>query len=794
MRDEDVLQILNEFSDYLEIGNILTYCLRWLGWMVIQGLAWFVDGLEGITDTMLGLKAFYHSEGIQDFVSSIRPFLYIILAFSFLYIGYMMIMNRKMNREQMITNLFISIAVLVLLGTGMSKADKFTDDAVSFIKSENGGQSTISERIIKDGFIDVAQFDVNKWKSTNLEQDQRNKIPQEKIKMIDITEKIGRDYKVSKDKSLSEAGKEVFNNKVILSSVGEESLVQLENGWFDFFPESYYRWYWDFWTISISLFVIGMTLLLISIKLAKLCYELGFNYILATLLAPADIATGQRLKQVLINILNTFFVIIIIFISMKVYLLGTSFINDNFDGMAYLIALIAISLAVIDGPVMCERIFGIDAGLKSGWGMLVGGYALGKGIGGVAGKIGKGLGGLGKKGASSALAAGAGAAGLVVGLKGTGEKGIGDRKETLQDTMEADKDKKGNSQKAGGNKGSLDKSSDTSAGSAVSLHDEMKAKENMTGANSASTGPTITVGKFHDEMKMAGYAQGTNSSGAEFNMQAASKTAISTGTSLSASSFHPNASQSGGTLQKEMQAAGFRQEAAKNAGHAAGDTLQQSMNESRQESATSAESASGGGVQHGVSATHQESVASDAGSVLSDGLQQSISEAHQEFVESAGSAPSDGVQQGVSAARQEPVANAESAPSEGLLPSMSVAHQGSASSAARQESAISAGSTSDGIVQQSVSSTGQEVANPSYQETVASIQVDNSPTSISKTPMPVNQQRTETRTIGQYVVDSVKSSLNRSKSIQRTRRVYQLARNTGENWRSMVEKNRKKEE
>ncbi|MFS2168589.1 hypothetical protein ACCD09_33240, partial [Variovorax sp. Varisp62] len=48
------------------------------------------------------------------------------------------------------------------------------------------------------------------------------------------------------------------------------------------------------------------------------------------------------------------------------------------EGIPYLIALIAFSIAVVDGPIMCERLFGIDAGLKSGWGALAGGFAMAK--------------------------------------------------------------------------------------------------------------------------------------------------------------------------------------------------------------------------------------------------------------------------------------------------------------------------------------------------------------------------------------------------------------------------------
>ncbi|WP_018395855.1 pLS20_p028 family conjugation system transmembrane protein [Bacillus sp. 37MA] len=383
MSDGEIYEILKKFDMYLEIGNMISFVMRWIGWALIQGLAWLVDGLENITDSVLGIKLFFSNEGVQEFVKSIQPFLYILLGFSFLYIGYMLIMNRKIDREKIAMNIFISIAVIVLLNTGMGKANKFTDAAIGAVDVNVEG--TISEKIIKAGLTDVAQFDVKNWKTTDLAEP--NKIPQENIRMINITEQIDGDFEISKDNKISEKGGEILEKRVTLDASGNGSVTGLENGWFDFFEEKYYRWHWDFWTISISLFVTGMTLLFISIKLAKLSYELAFNYVLATIIAPADVANGQMLKELLKRILNTFMIIIMIFISMKIYLMATEFISDELDGMAYLVALIAISIAVVDGPVMCERLFGIDAGLKSGWQTVIGGVAAARAVKGVGDSI-----------------------------------------------------------------------------------------------------------------------------------------------------------------------------------------------------------------------------------------------------------------------------------------------------------------------------------------------------------------------------------------------------------------------
>ncbi|WP_260865295.1 pLS20_p028 family conjugation system transmembrane protein, partial [Bacillus toyonensis] len=521
MKDEEILKVLESFSDYLQVGDIVNYVLRWLGWFLIVGLSLVVDALEGVTDAILGIKGFFNSPEIQNFVDMLYPLFVVLLAISFLYIGYMFIMNKQMNRSQIIINIFVTLSVLCLLSTGMTKVDKFTDDAIAVVKSEQKG--SLSDEIIKKNITDVAVLDQNGWKKKE-DMNPKNNIPEKNIRQIDITEKIDEDFEFTKDKDLSDNGKKILKNKRVMDALGVASLAELKDGWFDFFPEKYYRWHWNFWNIFFTLLITGLTLLLVSIKLARLFYELAFNYLLANILAPADVANGQKLKAVLSNILNIFIATIMIFLSLKLYLIGTAFLHDKLNGVPYLIALAAFSMAVLDGPSVVERLFGIDIGLKSSWGMLVGGFALGKGIGSLANSkpmkslgnmIGKGAKGAAEgtgvaaaKTASAAAMATGGMAGLISGLKNGNES---ENKDSLQDQM-----KKAGEKKVNGNdeankekeKGNLNKEKDKKNSGTPSLQEEMKkgGKETPGVANGQESGTT----SLQDEMKEAGKANGAN--------------------------------------------------------------------------------------------------------------------------------------------------------------------------------------------------------------------------------------------------------------------------------------------
>ncbi|WP_418883981.1 pLS20_p028 family conjugation system transmembrane protein, partial [Bacillus cereus] len=526
MKDEEILKILEEFSDYLQVGDIVNYVFRWIGWFLIVGLSLVVDALESVTDAILGIKGFFNSPQIQEFVDMLYPVFVVLLAISFLYIGYMFIMNKQMNRSQIIINIFITLCVLCLLSTGMTKVDKFTDDAIAVVKSEQKG--SLSDEVIKKNITDIAVIDQNKWKKKE-DMSPKNHIPEKSIRQIDITEKIDSDFEFAKDKKLTDDGQKILKNKRVMDGLGTASLAELKDGWFDFFPEKYYRWHWNFWNIFFTLLITGATLLLVSIKLARLFYELAFNYLLANILAPADIANGQKLKAVLSNILNIFIATIMIFLSLKLYIMGTAFLHDKLNGVPYLIALAAFSMAVLDGPAVVERLFGIDIGLKSSWGMLAGGFAggfaLGKGIGSLANsKPMKGLGnmiGKGAKGAAkgagvaatkTANAAG-GMAGIIGGLKKGNESG---NKESLQDQMKKAGQKKTDQKKTQGNdlankekeKGNLNKEEDKKNGGNPSIQEDMKKEGNEK--PEVASGQESGTTSLQDEMKEAGKVSGAS--------------------------------------------------------------------------------------------------------------------------------------------------------------------------------------------------------------------------------------------------------------------------------------------
>ncbi|QWH98086.1 pLS20_p028 family conjugation system transmembrane protein [Bacillus mycoides] len=835
MKDEEILKVLETFSDYLQVGDIVNYVLRWLGWFLIVGLSLVVDALEGVTDAILGIKGFFNSPEIQNFVDMLYPLFVVLLAISFLYIGYMFIMNKQMNRSQIIINIFVTLSVLCLLSTGMTKVDKFTDDAIAVVKSEQKG--SLSDEIIKKNITDIAVLDQNGWKKKE-DLNLKNNIPEKNIRRIDITEKIDKDFEFTKDKNLSEDGQKILQNKRVMDGLGTASLAELKDGWFDFFPEKYYRWHWNFWNIFFTLLITGATLLLVSIKLARLFYELAFNYLLANILAPADVANGQKLKAVLSNILNIFVATIMIFLSLKLYIMGTTFLHDKLNGVPYLIALAAFSMAVLDGPAVVERLFGIDIGLKSSWGMLAGGFALGKGIGGLANsKPMKGLGnmiGIGAKGAaqgtgvvaaktasaaattaSAAVMATGGMAGIISGLKKGNES---EKKESLQDQI-----KKADQKKANGNdlankekeKGNLNNQEDKKNGGTPSIQEDMKKEgnENPEVASGQEPGTTSLQDEIKEAGKVSGASEGNQAAGGV--RQGASEGSQTPGGVRQGAS---EGSQTPGTVRQgasegSQTPGGVRQGASE--GSQTPGTVRQGASEGSQTPGGVRQGASEGSqtpgtVRQGTSEGNPTAGAvrqgASEGSQTPGGVRQGVSE---------GSQTPGTVRQGVSEGNQtsRPVSSGGSpAPMETSRPA-----PGGSSPAPMETSRPAPGGSSPAPMETSrpVSSgsspapmeTSRPVpsgSSPAPVETSRSVPSGSSPIIPYESDKEVAASRNqETRTLGQYTTDKVKNTtssmkqkvrgvqerINTSETVQNTKRFYQMGQNTGKSWRDIVSKN-----
>lgn len=216
MSNEEIARKLEEFQDYLITSNIFTDIVRWIGWVFVKCIAWIVDTLENVTDDILMIKGFYKQPEIVAFIDSIRPVLYILLAFSLLYTGYLLIFQKKFHREGIAINLIIAFIVILGLNAGIDKADEFTDASINAVKINTlhpTDESSLSDSIIQRNIVDLSEIDKNNWSSTELNAP--NNVPPSKITNINVQEKYGKDTE-----DISTEGKEISKYTLSFTNAG----------------------------------------------------------------------------------------------------------------------------------------------------------------------------------------------------------------------------------------------------------------------------------------------------------------------------------------------------------------------------------------------------------------------------------------------------------------------------------------------------------------------------------------------------------------------------------------------
>lgn len=373
MSNIEFLKTLTE-NNVLELVGIFSYGLRYLGWILIQGLVKLVDGLENAVSTIYNINNFFETKEVVHFLDNYKPVLWTIFAIALAFIGFQIMFQRKRDKGQIPVNILISITIIVGLPFLMTELNKATK---LIVDNNIGTYESSAKEIVKGNLSDLYYLDSMGYKLS----DKKNNISINNIMSIDINEKLDIG-KISNDKA-----KEALKYKMIEDSSGNLNTQKLDKSFFSFLDEDYYRYNLNFMVVIGSLLVSIIAMFCSCLKIGRILIELAFNKILATVLAFSDIGTGKKLKMVVENILSMFAILISTSVLLKLYVVFTGWLNSPDvaieNQVVKLLVLGAGSWAVIDGPNIIERIFGIDAGIKSSWGAVVAGIEgakmLGKG-------------------------------------------------------------------------------------------------------------------------------------------------------------------------------------------------------------------------------------------------------------------------------------------------------------------------------------------------------------------------------------------------------------------------------
>lgn len=142
-----------------------------------------------------------------------------------------------------------------------------------------------------------------------------------------------------------------------------------------YLSEYAYIYHIDFLFNAVLMCITIVCLIFTGVKLAGLLFDIMFVQIIAPLIVASDLNGSGRAKKIVQNILSTYIIFIVVILLLRLYLIvmqgvRTSAYGDNFAVVIMLT--IGGAKFVVDGPDLIVQILGIDAGVKSGLGIMMG--------------------------------------------------------------------------------------------------------------------------------------------------------------------------------------------------------------------------------------------------------------------------------------------------------------------------------------------------------------------------------------------------------------------------------------
>lgn len=382
-------EILTKYGSYFEGQNLILTGLRELFYLVLSFLYSFIKSCGDLLSKAYNVLTFDTQSRVNEIFGSAlsTEFLTAVVLIVVVCIGIAFILNsNSIKGSKIIQNIMFGLLVVFILPT--------------FINSVNG-------IIASSDMGNISTSSVNKIFSANI-VDLKYCFGGDTV--IDPTGEVHNGFPDDYDYSLlpmdelikgSETPgiddvftKTLLNRGSVDEELGDCSSGEIFGNFISFLSSYYYRYKVDMFPIFLSEIATILVMVFTFFKVVRLCYELIVNHFFAYIFAITDIASGAKLREALKSILSTYVVLIYCSVAISLFNTFQAWIFDSsiFNNFEASICIIPVAMAVIDGPNLIERLFGLDAGIKSGFHTAMGLMHAGKtalGMGKAAWNLGK---------------------------------------------------------------------------------------------------------------------------------------------------------------------------------------------------------------------------------------------------------------------------------------------------------------------------------------------------------------------------------------------------------------------
>ena len=377
-------------------GNLYSQFGMWIGWGVIKSMFAITDGIQNMIPEVLDLFSFVESAGLNKVYQSVLSTIVVgLMVLSLVIIGYKMVTGKgTVDLKSVGMNVVMSIALILLMPTlihsGIEFSKTFYNDTTTITNSDEG----VAWSLIEQGVTDLAYINKTDQYSRIDKTNDRNNLTKKNFWKTDLTQVL-TDNVLEKMEKENEAA-DNLRYELVENSENEFVATKFEDNFLSTFTDGlksgYYRYQANLWGISIGLIALAIAYVFSAFIIITAILELAFKRVLGVLVFATDLETGQRSKLVLSDILQCYLTVGFQGFGLSMFAMFINFLNAG-EGISTnifikTIAYICAVIVLIKGSGTVMRYFGVDIGLKEGYGQLASAFGMGamllrKGSGGM---------------------------------------------------------------------------------------------------------------------------------------------------------------------------------------------------------------------------------------------------------------------------------------------------------------------------------------------------------------------------------------------------------------------------
>ncbi|HAP8911565.1 TPA: hypothetical protein IV321_001037 [Enterococcus faecium] len=357
----------------------------WIGWGVIKAMFAITDGIQNMIPEVLDLFSFIENTGMNKVYQSVLSTVVIgLMILSLMIIGYKMVIGKgNLDLKSVGMNVVMSIALILLMPTlihsGIEFSKTFYNDTTTITNSDEG----VAWSLIEQGVTDLAYINKTDQYSMIDKTNDRNNLTKKNFWKTDLTQVLTDNVLEKMEKENATADNlryelvENSDNEFVASKFEDNFLSTFTDG----LKSGYYRYQANLWGISIGLIALAIAYVFSAFVIITAILELAFKRVLGVLVFATDLETGQRSKVVLSDILQCYLTVGFQGFGLSMFAMFINFLNSG-QGISTnifikTIAYICAVFVLIKGSGTVMRYFGVDIGLKEGYGQLASAFGMG---------------------------------------------------------------------------------------------------------------------------------------------------------------------------------------------------------------------------------------------------------------------------------------------------------------------------------------------------------------------------------------------------------------------------------